>query len=39
VVVYLRYGGYGKQAAPIAAQMVKKWRQIQDRQLLVNNNF
>ena len=28
VVVYLRYGGYGKEAAPIAAQIVKKWREI-----------
>lgn len=28
VVVYLRYGGYGKEAAPIAAQVVKKWREI-----------
>lgn len=29
VVVYLRYGGFGKEAAPLAAQMVKKWREIQ----------
>lgn len=28
VVVYLRYGGYGKQAAPLAARMVKKWKEI-----------
>lgn len=28
VVVYLRYGNYGNLAAPIAAQMVKKWRAI-----------
>jgi cell division protein FtsI/penicillin-binding protein 2 len=28
VVVYLRYGGYGRQVAPIAAEMVRKWRQI-----------
>lgn len=28
VVVYLRYGGYGKEAAPLAAQIVKKWREI-----------
>jgi cell division protein FtsI/penicillin-binding protein 2 len=28
VVVYLRYGGYGKQAAPLAAQMVTKWREL-----------
>lgn len=30
VVVYLRYGGYGKEAAPIAAQVVQKWREISD---------
>ncbi len=28
VVVYLRFGGYGKEAAPLAAQMVNKWREI-----------
>jgi len=28
VVVYLRYGGYGKESAPIAAQIAKKWREI-----------
>ncbi len=28
VVVYLRYGGYGKDAAPIAAAIVNKWREI-----------
>ncbi|MBS0656206.1 MAG: hypothetical protein JSR46_10545 [Verrucomicrobia bacterium] len=28
VVVYLRYGGYGKQVAPLAAQIVKKWKEI-----------
>lgn len=31
VVVYLRFGGYGKEAAPIAAQVVKKWREITAR--------
>ncbi len=30
VVVYLRFGGYGKEAAPMAAQVVQKWRQIND---------
>lgn len=30
VVVYLRYGGYGKEAAPLAAQIVKKWRSIKN---------
>jgi cell division protein FtsI/penicillin-binding protein 2 len=28
VVVFLRYGDYGKEAAPIAASIVKKWREI-----------
>lgn len=28
VVVYLRYGGYGKAAAPLAAQVLKKYREI-----------
>lgn len=28
VVVYLRYGGYGKEAAPIAAAVIQKWRDI-----------
>lgn len=28
VVVYLRFGNYGKEAAPIAAQMIKKWHEI-----------
>jgi cell division protein FtsI/penicillin-binding protein 2 len=28
VVVYLRYGDYGKEASPIAIQMIKKWREI-----------
>ncbi len=28
VVVYLRYGGYGKEAAPVAAQVAKKWKEI-----------
>lgn len=31
VVVYLRFGGYGKEAAPLAAQIVKKWREIKER--------
>lgn len=29
VIVYLRYGGWGKDAAPLAVEMVKKWREIQ----------
>ena len=28
VVVYLRFGRSGKQAAPLAAQVIKKWREI-----------
>jgi cell division protein FtsI/penicillin-binding protein 2 len=28
VVIYLRFGTYGKEAAPLAAQIVKKWREI-----------
>lgn len=31
VIVYLRFGDYGREAAPLAAQMVKKWREIQDK--------
>lgn len=31
VVVYLHYGGYGKEAAPLAAQMVKKWRELKEK--------
>jgi cell division protein FtsI/penicillin-binding protein 2 len=29
VVVYLRYGGFGKEAGPIAAQIVAKWQELQ----------
>jgi cell division protein FtsI/penicillin-binding protein 2 len=28
VVVYFRFGVYGKEAAPLAAQVVNKWREI-----------
>lgn len=31
VVVYLRFGKYGKETAPVAAQIVKKWREIKKR--------
>jgi len=31
IVVYLRYGGYGKEAAPLAAQIVKKWRALKEK--------
>lgn len=28
VVVYLKYGGYGNEAAPLAAEIAKKWKEI-----------
>jgi hypothetical protein len=31
VIVLLRYGDAGKEAAPLAAQMIKKWREIQKK--------
>ncbi len=31
VVVYLKFGDYGKEAAPLAAQVIKKWREINSR--------
>ena len=31
VVVYLRHGGYGREAAPIACQLVQKWRKIRKK--------
>lgn len=31
VVVFLRYGDHGKEAAPLAAQVIKKWREIKNR--------
>jgi cell division protein FtsI/penicillin-binding protein 2 len=33
VVVFLRYGDGGKEAAPLAAQMIRKWREIQAKHL------
>jgi len=35
VVVYLRYGGYGKEAAPVAAQVAKKWKEIKAQNKMV----
>lgn len=32
VIVYLRFGNYGKEAAPLAAQMITKWREIKKAQ-------
>lgn len=37
VVVYLRYGAYGKDTMPIAAQVIKKWREIKTRHLMLQN--
>lgn len=34
VAVFLRYGDAGKEAAPLAAQMIHKWREIQKRHSL-----
>ena len=31
VVVFLRYADHGKEAAPLAAQIIKKWREIKER--------
>jgi len=31
VVIYLRFGEYGKEAAPLAAQIVKKWHEIKKK--------
>lgn len=31
VVVYLRFGAFGKEAAPVAAQIVRKWREIKTK--------
>lgn len=31
VIVYLRYGAFGSEAAPLAAQIVKKWREIKSK--------
>jgi cell division protein FtsI/penicillin-binding protein 2 len=28
VVVYLKYGAWGKESAPVGAQIIKKWREI-----------
>lgn len=34
VIVYLRFGRFGREAAPLAAQVVKKWHEIKSRQRL-----
>ncbi|KAF3362542.1 hypothetical protein PHSC3_000780 [Chlamydiales bacterium STE3] len=33
VIVYLKFGTFGKEAAPIAAQIVKKWREIKKKKM------
>lgn len=30
VIVYLKYGAWGKESAPIGAQIIKKWREIKN---------
>lgn len=30
VIVYLKFGDWGKEAAPLATQIIKKWREIKD---------
>ena len=31
VIVYLRHGDFGKEAAPLAAQVMKKWKEIKSK--------
>jgi cell division protein FtsI/penicillin-binding protein 2 len=31
VVVYLRFADYGKEAAPLATQVIKKWRELKEK--------
>lgn len=31
VIVYLKYGAWGKESAPLGAQIIKKWREIKSR--------
>jgi cell division protein FtsI/penicillin-binding protein 2 len=33
VVVYLRYGDFGKEAAPLAATLINKWHEIKEKRL------
>jgi cell division protein FtsI/penicillin-binding protein 2 len=33
IIVYLRFGAWGKDATPIAAQIAQKWREIQRKRL------
>lgn len=38
VVVYLKFGDYGKEAAPLAGEIVSKWRSIQKKHELDETN-
>ena len=38
VVVLLRYGDGGKEAAPLAAQVIKKWRELREQQASLIRN-
>ncbi len=31
VIVYLRFGDYGREAAPIAAELIEKWRSLKEK--------
>ena len=31
VIVFLRFGDYGKEAAPLATQIIKKWRELKEK--------
>lgn len=33
VIVYLKYGAWGKESAPVGAQIIKKWREIKSKKL------
>ena len=37
VVVYLKYGAWGKESAPPGAQMIKKWREIKSKRQLAES--
>jgi cell division protein FtsI/penicillin-binding protein 2 len=34
VIVYLRYGAWGKDTVPVAAQVAQKWREIKSKHKL-----
>lgn len=38
VVVFLRYGDFGREVAPLAASVAKKWREIKKQRLKESNN-